>query len=150
MAALTKTQINYFCDKLNIICQRVVNAVEDELKEKGPKSMTSLEKAELICSGKAEPNYELLMQKGKSGFGLGNTVDAFTFPGECEKEIEVQQFQKKLKELVKIIRKDADRLKDDFVLGRFVDPDVVVNEFEGRKEHYIRLFDNNMYNKVGE
>lgn len=138
--SLTKTQINYFSDKLRVITRRVVEKVEDQCKLGFPKKMTNKEKIELVASGKAELKYDYLMQKVSSGFGLGDFVGAFDFPGECDKNNVLKGAELALTTYLNKIRNDSTSLLDDFVLGRVEDIDVVVKEFEDRVDGYVKDF----------
>ena len=138
--SLTKTQINYFADKLRVITRRVVEQVEEQCKLRFPKQMTNKEKIELVASGRAELKYDKLMNSAIQGWGLGNFIDAFDFPGDCDKNVAFKGAELALTTYLNNIRKDSASLLDDFVLGRFEDIDIVVKEFEDRVDGYVKDF----------
>ena len=140
MAALTKTQINYFTDRMKIVTNRLIGKFEEECKAFLPKPMMVEEKVHLLLSGKAEPNYEYLSKRKNDFNGLGYVNEAFTFPGECEMKNKAEKGELDRKAFVEYIKKVRESICDDFVIGKITDPDVVVLTFEDRLPVFVAEF----------
>ena len=140
MAALTKTQINYFTKRMGIMCNRLIGAFEEQCKVFLPKPMSVSEKAHLILSGKAEPNFEYLSSRKDDYTNLGYVADAFIFPGACEAEKKAKQAGEDLKKYIDHIRSVKETICDDFVIGTIHDPDIVVQTFMDRLPSFIADF----------
>lgn len=112
---MNKTQINHFETRM----KRIVNGVVDEnILPKYPlkDELTKQEKAGLIASGKAR-----FMEEKFTGPDCPyhpGLFDCFEFPGEDDRKAYNAVMVEKINKARARARKMADRLLDDFVLGR--------------------------------
>lgn len=132
---LTKTQIGYFQERVRLMARRVKKTVEKCYPI--PKTMTKTEKLELIASGQAVLKYDELAEKIGDRWNDPYLFNAYEFPGECQKERAASEAADQLKALLKEIDVYAEKLCDDFVLGRVDDPTALLNDFEASAPRFI-------------
>lgn len=140
MANLTKTQINYFSERLSAGTRKMLAIVEEKMKAEAPREMTSVEKVHLIASGKAVFKFDEVMRKAQSGYGIGELNSAFEFPGDCEATTAAKEYDQKWKRFTSYVWSVRDIWVDEFVMGAVEEPDKFVQNIVNRADEFYQLF----------
>ena len=113
--ALTKTQINHFERRMNIL---VDGAVADKIREHYPlkDKLTTQDKVGMIASGQARFMEERFT--GPECPYCPGLFSSFEFPGEEDIATYNAAMTKKIDKALSKARRMAQRLTDNFVLGR--------------------------------
>ena len=144
---MNKTQINYFCDKIEAALRKIKNSCysqeEDDEDIDTKFELTQEEKIGQILKGEARFKAELF-ECGSCPSYSGKMFDFFQFVGEDELLAKKLSYKKeletKLNKIEKEAKREAERLKDDFVLERLADPTKAINDYIAR---YIDESDDN-------
>lgn len=125
MAALTKTQINYFKDRMQAIEHRLKLQMYDKDFKAIPKPPQE-ERFAAIVNGTAKLKESAIDPDNCSNWRL---LDAFEFPGDDERETLNRYFTSVHHIIVDAVRTRSTYLIDEFVLGRIA-PDEALAALE--------------------
>lgn len=141
MANLTKTQINYFSERLSAATRKLIVLLEQKIVAEEPKPMSLVEKVHAIASGIAIFKFDDIMAKAEAGFALGSLEAAYDIPGVCDADIKVKEYHKRLEKFKEfILWQMKPSWVDDLVLGRIEDPDNFVQQLHTRVDEFYEIF----------
>lgn len=130
MASLTKTQINYFKDRI----QSLLNTCQWNLSERLPfeDNLTREEKLGLILSGKVQVRDDLNVDSCSRFYFL----DAYYFPTDDAVKTRNAAIAARRGQVMVRLKAQAERLTDQFVLGR-VTPEEAIEKMEKKFEELV-------------
>lgn len=144
---MNKAQINFFCERAKIVCNRV--KAKHEEKYLGLKELTVGQIAGRISSGNARFRYELFVGDVCPRIGCG-THDALNTFWEIPEQDRIKARNERrhniLREVYKRIEKYRDRLEEDFVMKLIDDPRNVLSDFENM--NFFHVSEENTLNEI--
>ena len=140
MANLTKTQINYFSERLSAAIRKLFENLTNKSDQEMPPLFSLKDKVHMIASGKANFKFDEIMKKAEGGFSIGMLDEAFEFPGECEAKGIRSVRTENLKRFLTYLNNRKSKWVDDFVLGKIEEPDRFVQNLPDRVDEFYSLF----------